>query len=147
MQSRGTDGHRILGVDPGDVHTGWAIIERSGGITTGEWAYVQVAGGVRGQLERGLDCIAAEQFVLYPGKETEQRWSDFKTVRLLGMIEYLAQLWGVPLYLQGAYIKKPTRRQLAARGIKQVGSGPHERDAELHARYRQLRRTHDNDAS
>jgi hypothetical protein len=130
---------RIMGIDPGDSHTGWAIIEPDGRVTTGELDYPAVAPAVLGELEKGLDHVAVEDFVLYPAQAASQRFSPFMTARLIGVISYLCEQVGTPMTLQGAFIKKPMRAQLKARGIKQVGSGPHERDAELHAYYRRMK--------
>jgi hypothetical protein len=55
------------------------------------------------------------------------------TPELIGALKLLCHQHGHKPAMQGADIKKPMRRQLRARKIRQVGKNTHERDAELHA--------------
>lgn len=95
--------------------------------------------------ERAVDAIAQvlafkssdavlviEEFRLYPDKSEAQAFKAMKTSEMIGALKLVAKQYKVPVVEQGAGIKKATRAQLRARGIKQVGRGDHARDAELH---------------
>lgn len=85
------------------------------------------------------DEIVVEEFVLYDREYANQTWSPMKTSQLIGSIKTIAYMFRVPVVEQGAYIKKPTRAQMRARGIKHLGTNVHMRDAELHLHHRRLR--------
>lgn len=87
-----------------------------------------------------VDELIIEEFVLYDRDIGKQAWSKLQTSQLIGALKLIAWMFRIPVIEQGANVKKPTRRQLQARGIKQVGKVIHERDAELHLYYRVLRR-------
>lgn len=145
-----------LAIDPGDVHVGWALgfgahQDLGPGPIVGEWTPDESLAQVSRHLEAWCYSnrpgeLIIEEFVLYPGRAAQQAGSSFKTSQLIGALKYVAQGWRekgaqLDVVMQGANIKKPTRRQLKARGIKQnaVGEGIHASDAELHYYYRVLR--------
>src|SRR4051812_14680119 len=111
-----------LAIDPGDVHVGWA--SRAQGITlAGEWTVVECLRKVRECIEWAdreelLMELVIEEYVLYPN--VNQSWSKMQTSQLIGALKLMAYESGVPVVEQGAYIKKPTRAQLKARGIKHL---------------------------
>jgi hypothetical protein len=92
-------------------------------------------------LTRNLvDEIILEEFVLYPEEYQNQVWSDMKTSQLIGALKLVAYWFRIPVVMQGAAIKTPTRHQCRARGIRLAGPSIHARDAELHLYNRILRR-------
>jgi len=137
-----------LAVDPGDIHVGWC----SGRLIGGEQWDVICEELTPEECIRRLDTwlglrvgmelhheVIAEEFVLYAGQDQRNVGNRMKTSELIGKMEFVCQLYGTELLRQPASIKKPTRAQLRGRGIKQVGHGTHQRDAELHFWYRTLR--------
>lgn len=132
-----TDTDFVLAVDPGDAHVGWARWTKAG-VVTGEIDAELAAGFVDVVLNVAVhhriyrSVLVIENFVLYPGQDRRTTWNPMLTSELIGMLKWIASQRRVPVVLQGADIKKPTRAQLKPRGIKQVGSGSHARDAELH---------------
>src|SRR5205085_77725 len=92
-----------------------------------------------------VDEVVIEAFVLYDKKYENQTYSPMQTSQLIGAIKWICVMFDVPIVEQGADKKKPTRAQLAARGIKQVGSGTHMRDAELHVYHRAIRAVEERD--
>lgn len=138
----GGAGVNRIAIDPGEVHVGlcWDF---DGEVRTMElkpdvfvkWFPAAVEDALRvGPLE-----VVVESFKLYPGQTRKTPYRTMATSELIGKIELLCGQQRVPMVKQDATIKKPTRRQLRARGIKQVGRNTHERDAELHYWYRRLR--------
>lgn len=105
----------FLSIDPGDVHNGtvyWEI----------EWSNSQpslIRHWTR-DLKRDtllrlvedspLDALVVETYVLYPEMAREQGYSDFPTPKLIGVLEYIAEIRGIPFFLQGAFVKKKARR-------------------------------------
>jgi hypothetical protein len=77
--------------------------------------------------------------VLYEDKFKSQTWSPMLTSQLIGAIKLICRWFRIPWVEQGAYIKKPTRGQLRARGIDAGGQSIHARDAKLHYYYRTIR--------
>jgi hypothetical protein len=134
-----------LAIDPGDVHVGWAY-DDDHTVTAGEWTPAETPDRIVAMLTRNqVDEIIIEEWVLYDWETEKQAWSDFKSSQLIGALKLVASWFRIPVVMQGANVKKPTRRQLAARGIKQVGPVIHARDAELHLYYRKLRRAKERD--
>lgn len=129
-----------LAIDPGDKHVGWAFQDPNEVVTAGEWTISEAPSRVREILWRWSNHareLVIEEFLLYPDKN--QSWSPMLTSQLIGALKLIAHDEGVPVLEQGASIKKPTRRQLKARGIKQVEGSVHASDAQLHLWYRILR--------
>lgn len=128
-----------LAIDPGDLHVGYAY-DGYDSVIADEWTPKECIENVVQMLTRNeIDELILEEFVLYEWDAQKQSWSDFKTSQLNGALKVIAGWFMIPVVMQGADKKKPTRRQLQARGIKQVGSSIHARDAELHLYYRRLR--------
>lgn len=140
-----------IGLDPGDKHTGWAIhtpvTVYSGEIHYEEGKYGKVLIWLEEQLllyrRHGYEVeVVIEEFRLYENQAQKKIGSDFPTVQLIGGIKTVCGKLGVGWVEQGAHIKKPTRRQLRARGIafKAKAAMGHVRDAETHTWHRVLRR-------
>lgn len=128
-----------LAIDPGDIHVGIAL-EYEGEIKTGECSPVGVCEGVVNMMTLGrIDELVIEEWVLYPEERTNQTWKPMLTSQLIGALKYIAHMFRVPVVMQSAAIKKPTRKQLRGRGVEQYGETIHARDAELHLWYRKLR--------
>ena len=131
-----------LAIDPGDVHVGWAYHDgsKSLDVVTGEWRPTESCDEVVHLMTKNkVDELILEEFVLYADRASDQIWSPMKTSQLIGALKLVAHWFRIPVVEQGAYIKNATRNQLRGRNIKQVGSGTHARDAELHLYYRVLR--------
>lgn len=136
-----------LAIDPGDIHVGWAEIRcLDDHIVVGEWTPNECVTKIRERLtwfqDRGFTWeLILEEFVLYPGKSKDQAGSDMKTSQLIGVLKQVAVDFGSRAVMQGAHVKKPTRRQLRARRIKRkaIGAGIHASDAEEHLYHRHLR--------
>lgn len=120
----------LLAVDPGDVHCGVAkfrVLSPADPINrTGRWqAVCEVASEfdppnlvrmfesfawpdeVADELRPDdIDLFIVEEFRLYPWMARQQGYSDFKTPRLIGKLEYLVGKSGRRLYMQGASVKK-----------------------------------------
>lgn len=97
-----------------------------------------------GEVNRGeLDLIVVESFRLYPQMAREQGYSEFLTPQLIGVIRFIARRRGIPVYLQGASIKKlalqvasskpdfPLQKLRGGRTDFE-GRNQHERDAVAH---------------
>lgn len=121
---------RVFAIDPGDRHVGFASWHRLERL-----AYEVDAAEAVSRLEQILgrgDLLILEEFRLYPEKAAAQSYSPMETSQMIGAMKLVARQKGADVVEQGAGIKKATRAQLRARGIKQVGEGGHARDAELH---------------
>lgn len=122
---------RILAIDPG--HTcGLATLRiRDDGVLGIPYDHqVQSVrpGHVYHLLEtEEFDVVVAEEFRLYPWLATHQAFSELKTVRVLGVIEWLAAKRGFPFYEQRADIKKEARSLAEDHGwpmeVRTLGSG------------------------
>jgi hypothetical protein len=132
---------RRLAIDPGDVHVGYAH-NCFGTFETGEWTPRQCTEEVVHLMTLDVvDELIVEEFVLYEWETQKQAWSDLKTPQLIGGLKLIASWFRIPVEMQSATIKRPTRRQLQARGIMvQLRSGGHAADAQLHYWYRTIRR-------
>jgi hypothetical protein len=109
-------------------------------VHTGEWKPKEACERVIYLMTRNeVDELILEEFVLYEKDIQKQAWSKLQTSQLIGALKLIAWMFRIPVIEQGANIKKPTRAQLRARGIRQIGKVIHERDAELHLYYRVLR--------
>ena len=128
-----------LAIDPGDVHVGYAY-KGDGPLIVGEWTPRECCENVTIMMTRNeIDEVILEAFVLYSNKLDEQAWNSMKTSQLLGAIKWICDMFRIPWYEQGADKKTPTRAQLRGRGIVQIGTNIHMKDAELHYYYRALR--------
>jgi hypothetical protein len=127
----------ILAVDPGDKHVGVATW-RNGVVSADEvdaefWLKQFIS------IINTLELVIIESFVLYPGKASAQSWSQMKTSEMIGAMKWIAFQAAVPVVMQGANIKKPTRAQCKARRIDVSNSSNHAQDAILHLHYYLLR--------
>lgn len=128
-----------LVIDPGDEHVGW-VLGGNSVIEVGEWRPTEACDAIVHLLtHRKVDEIVLEDFVLYDREYSNQTWSSLKTPQLIGAIKLIAHWFRIPVVLQGAHIKKPTRAKMKRLGIIHLGQSIHERDAELHYYYRKLR--------
>lgn len=138
----------ILAVDPGDSHVGVAIWH-SDPHEIGPVAALEYSAdgwlGLFSQLAQHIDRVVIEEFRLYPGKAPALSWSPMKTSEMIGAMKWIAQCESVPVTMQGADIKIPTRRQCAARGVKWRHRSGHASDAKLHLWYYLLRNQLDGD--
>lgn len=130
-----------LAIDPGDKHVGWCH-NLNGELEAGEWSNEVTIYKVLELLPRTEELII-EEFALYPWENHRQALSRMLTPQLIGQLKLVAGEHGVEVIEQQASTKKPTRAQLRGRGIKQIGKGPHAKDAELHYYYRKLRQDGD----
>jgi len=126
----------VIAVDPGDRHVGLAIwaegywwteeVDADEAATVVDGKLYDIGGG------RTAMTLVLEEFRLYPDKAGAQAYSPMETAQMIGALKWIAKERGAQVVEQGAGIKKATRAQLGARGIKLVGTGSHARDAELH---------------
>jgi hypothetical protein len=148
----------FLSIDPGDVHQGtayWEIDWHYNG-STGEPTLIRhwTRDLKRDTLlklveDASVDALVVETFVLYPWMAREQGYSDFPTVKVIGVLEFIAERRGIPIFIQGADVKKRARRIGERMGfpgsVRMLGSGrnkylgwdfqgpsQHERDASAH---------------
>jgi hypothetical protein len=131
---------RLVAIDPGDRHVGWATFV---GVECTEVAELSPAECIL-RLEhllqaRALDVLVYESFALFPWEAQNQHWSEFETAQLIGVFKYLHARYGqgCELVKQPASIKKPAFAQLRARGIKSQAKrqgvpGQHVLDSEAH---------------
>lgn len=139
---------KSLAIDPGDIHVGWAHHRPNPAWTviTGEWTPAEACQKVITLMTQNeVDELIIEEYILYDRDIGKQAWSKLQTSQLIGALKLIAWMFRIPVIEQGAYIKKPTRKQLKARGIMPVGKVIHEKDAELHLYYRILRRAKENE--
>lgn len=130
-----------LAIDPGDVHVGWARCLDSGLIRSGEWSPTETCDRVIVLMtENKVEELIIEEYVLYPDEYQAQTWSDLKTPQLIGALRHISHMFRIPVVMQGAAVKTPTRAQMKRRGFRHTGTSIHARDAELHLYYRILRR-------
>lgn len=145
----------FLAIDPGDVHQGVAYFEIDismvEGRTVKRWWTRDLtrASLIKLVEEASIDALVVEEFRLYPELAREQGYSDFKTPKIIGVLEYLAEVRCIPVYGQGASLKRKARRIGERSGfpgkMRMLGSGrsryrgwdfegpsQHERDATAH---------------
>lgn len=144
-----------LSIDPGDVHQGTAYFEIDLSINDGHclkrwWTRdLDRKSLIKVVEEADVNAIVIEAYRLYPELAREQGYSDFPTVKVIGVVEYIAELRGIEVFVQGADVKKRARRigerggmpgkerMLGAgrgryRGWDFDGPSQHERDATAH---------------
>jgi hypothetical protein len=129
-----------LAIDPGDKHVGWAYSPDGATVTSGEWRPGEAVDRVvRMMTLDEVQELIVEEFILYEWEAKKQAWSKLQTSQLIGGLKVVAHFFRIPVVEQGAYIKKPTRAQLAGRKIAMQGGSIHSKDAQLHLWYRILR--------
>lgn len=124
---------RWLSIDPGDRNCGvawWRGTElRQTATYTPDELYEQI----NGQLV--FKQWVVEEFRLYPWKMQEQGMSEMKTPGVIAVIRYIGTHRSgrtVPVVIQPALIKKPTRALMETMGLTNPGRNLHERDAVEH---------------
>ena len=145
----------FLVIDPGDVHQGTVYFEidisRAEGASLNRFWTRDLSRAKLIKLveEASIDALIVEEYRLYPEMAREQGYSDFATSKIIGVIEYLAEVRGIPLFMQGASVKKRARRigeraefpgkvrmlghgRGRYRGWDFDGPSQHERDATAH---------------
>lgn len=115
----------VLSFDPGGT-TGWSCLtlEKVYGGDFPEWRDIESL-----ILKYKPACIVAEDFLLYPEKAKALYWNRFIPVRVLGVIQFLAEKQHIPLCLQTA----STGKTVEVKKIK--GFSRHAHDALRHAIY------------
>lgn len=131
-------------IDPGDRFCGMALFDEDAecyATLLYEHEHSILYGNLVHWLKAHLlERVVVEDFFLYPDKMQQQGYSQMRTPRAIGVIEWICELAGFTKdnggYVeQGASIKKATRAIMNARGVKHVGKVVHEKDAELHGYY------------
>lgn len=88
--------------------------------------------------------IVMEDFVIYPpdvGPGPPPPWDPVITARLIGAIQLIADLAGIPVTYQGAKIKSDALRSHAAEDFaRPLYENRHENDATMHGTYLLARR-------
>lgn len=128
---------RMLAVDPGEVHCGWAEFSNDKCTHAGEWSPPEMYQYIVDYSHRYGELVV-EEFRLYPWKSEAQGFSQLRTVEVIGVLRYLASQHELPMIEQSARIKKPTFARFDAMGYEWVsrGHGGHAKDAEAHGLYR-----------
>jgi hypothetical protein len=131
---------RLLSIDPGEVHCGIAIWLDDTCIQVEEYLPEVLWENMEFWLLNGvLDVVVIEGYWLYPWLLKEQGFSEVRTVETIGVARFLCKKYGVPIAVQKATIKIPTRAQMRARGVENLatveGKGGHCADAVLHGFY------------
>lgn len=131
----------IIAVDPGDAHVGIARWTKQSGMRSTEMDADKAVAAVHQLLSKGAGntALITERFVLYPNKASAQSWSPMATSEMIGALKWIAHQQGVPVVMQGADIKKPTRAQCRVRHLNVKTASTHAADAQLHAWYWLLR--------
>lgn len=95
--------------------------------------------GMGERLYGDIDRIVMEDFVLYPpgvGDGPPPWWDELITARLIGKIQVIADLAGVPVDYQGASIKSDALASAAAEDFSTpLYENRHENDATMHGTY------------
>jgi len=126
---------KVLAFDPGET-TGWAFFEDAAlGPTTGT---LELWGGPQGIYDLidkyTPDFIVVENFRLFPHRQREQVGSTFPTVKVIGVIEYIAEGWSIPVVFQEPGDRKQVKGWWSTDFLpKGMRITPHERSALQHA--------------
>jgi hypothetical protein len=151
----------LLAIDPGET-VGWAIYDGTQKIDGGQTDWgdftkhlaasfkvvaldqydevpvsdAEIETRLRGDF-MGVTEIVMEDFVIYPpnvGPGPPPPWDEVITARLIGAIQVLADLAGVPVHYQGAKIKSDALASAAAEDFSRpLHENRHENDATMHA--------------
>jgi hypothetical protein len=128
---------QILGIDPGDA-TGWSLIADPGGheIAHGIEKYENFPGWLKQFLGLfgAVDTVVVEDFALFKNKALAQSGSKLYAPRVIGMVEYWASTYGIPVVFQPATIK-PIAQKFSQRKPTGAHSKSHDIDAYNHAIY------------
>jgi hypothetical protein len=139
----------LLALDPGAVHNGIAMFDDEHNeswrcYAAWEFAPEECENYLTKMVsDHNIDGLVVEQFNLYPDQAMAQTGSEMGTCERIGVVKYLARVYGVPLTMQPASIQKPTVGLLRVRGIKSMAkrlqAGEHALSAELHGWHAILR--------
>lgn len=123
-------GMRILAIDPGET-SGIATyvdgVVKSGQIRTSPKMLDVVFDKIK------PTNVVCEEYYLYDYKAMAQSWTKIRTLRYIGMIEYICAKLGIPLVMQTAQVGKSfvTNEKLVSWGFYKSGQ-PHAMDAVRH---------------
>lgn len=118
---------KILGIDPGEVHTGTCIIEDGLAVS---WNEIELWHGIVSLiLTTEPDVVVAEDFRLYPSKAKMQSGDQMWTPRVLGAVQFMCESFQVPFVLQPA---SRIRSDPLVRNVK-ISTSKHVNDAAKHA--------------
>lgn len=121
----------IIAIDPGDVHVGIAYWEKRRGMRSTELDPIRAADFVEFHIG-DCDVLVIEEFRLYASMAQTLVHSEFLTSQLIGVLKWIARKYEVPVMVQGASIKVPTRARCKAKRHQWEGKSIHESDARLH---------------
>lgn len=100
-----TDKSFYLAIDPGET-AGWASFKENGDLLAmGQFRWVDFTDWANEHMHSELKHVIAEQYVNYAWKR-QKNWSDNKTSKMIGKIELMADLRGIPCTLQPANVKE-----------------------------------------
>lgn len=127
---------RLLALDPGQCHTGWAhflageLIEAGEIEASGNEGFSRVADLIEAVKPEVIVC---ERYRVYPDKALGHTNSELPVAQLIGVIRYVALERGIPIHLQSASQGKFwfDDRRLKALGLYRPGE-PHATDAIRH---------------
>lgn len=116
---------KVLAFDPGET-TGYCVLD-DGTLSGGSFPmWSEVPKLIKGWVPTVIVC---EDFVLYPKKARYLIYDRFKTVKVIGVIEYVASLHDIPVVLQMASLGKSIK-------LRRIGGlSRHAHDATRHAIY------------
>lgn len=123
-----------LALDPGET-TGWAKFDEHGEVLSmGQFKQAEQTKWLTENLTSSLKAVICEEYRIYDQKR-QKKWSRNQTSKNEGAIQLLAEMRGVPFFLQPANVK--------AIGYKYAGLGQapsnhaisHQYDAVAHGTY------------
>lgn len=118
---------KILGIDPGESHTGLCVIRDGEAVF---WSETERWQGIREFLGTAtIDVVVAEDFRLYPSKAKMQSGDQMWTARVLGAIQFMCEMYKIPFELQSA---SRIRSDPLVKDVK-VAKSKHINDAAKHA--------------
>lgn len=147
---------KIVAIDPGET-TGWSVWEtetfqKLEGGQTPLWEFIdnlQIGVSAHGpeaellEVTRpdarpfvGVEQIVCEDWIIYPWEAHDGTldWDKCRTARGIGAIELIARLYGLPITLQGADIKKAATAMGAEdEFVTPLHENRHENDSYYHA--------------
>lgn len=156
----------LLALDPGET-VGWAVFDGMTKVKGGQTDWGQFiedlsdsysigasrykngrpfngARAIRGGPFTGVDEIVMEDFVLYPegvSSGPPPPWDHLITPRIIGAVQFIADVAHVPVEYQGASIKSDALAAAAAEDFaRPLYENRHENDATMHGTYFNARR-------
>jgi hypothetical protein len=86
------------------------------------------------QFKKVETCVI-ENYILYPNKSKEQRYSDMQTSRVIGRVEHWAEVRKVNLVKQPAAVKASGYAFIGKKPLPKSDKRNHELDAHVHLMY------------